>query len=261
MMTFGQLERKIGWVAFPGFLRYYAMMHVLVFVLQWIRPGLGMMLEFDRAKILSGEVWRLATCFFAAAGAGRPSVIALVFLVCAVNFAFMVSDGLEGAWGAFKASLFYYAGIVLMWVGSFIHGEPVQAGGFALYGSAFLAFAVLYPKVEILLLMLIPVRVGLLGAVTGAGIVITGLLSPSVLPFLLLACANFIVWAGIPALRGTVRVMESVQRKKRFEAKRAPEDEPFHRCEVCRRTERSDPELEFRTGADHHEYCLEHLPE
>jgi hypothetical protein len=54
MTIFDRMERRFGWLSFPGFLRYYALFHVLVFVLQYIRPDIGEVLEFDRAKILSG---------------------------------------------------------------------------------------------------------------------------------------------------------------------------------------------------------------
>lgn len=64
MTVFDRLERRFGWLAFPGFLRYYALFNVLVFVLQIIRPDIGHFFEFDRAKIFSREFWRVATMFF-----------------------------------------------------------------------------------------------------------------------------------------------------------------------------------------------------
>ena len=120
MTIFDRLERRCGWLAFPGFLRYYALFHVLVYILQIIRPDIGQLFAFDRAKIFSGEVWRVATMFFAGSQFGTFNPVSVLLLICAVNFVFMVSDGLENAWGSFKASLFYYTGIGLVLVANFV---------------------------------------------------------------------------------------------------------------------------------------------
>ena len=61
-------------------------------------------------------------------------------------------------------------------------------------------------------------------------------------------------------MRGQAKVMQAVQRRKGFNAKKLPKDEAFHVCAVCGKTEISDPALEFRIGTDGQEYCDEHLP-
>ena len=66
-------ERRFGWVGFPGFLRYFALLHVLVYVLQIARPGIGLLLMFDRGSIQAGEVWRVVTFLFASSGFGQFS--------------------------------------------------------------------------------------------------------------------------------------------------------------------------------------------
>ena len=266
MTVFDRLERRWGRLAFPGFLRYYALFHVLVFVLQLIRPDIGQVLEFDREKIFSGEIWRIATLFFANSEFGNPrSPMAIIFLIFAVNIVFMVGVGLENAWGVFKASLFYYTGIVLVLVAnfaySFIFTGAVPLSGTILYASAFLAFCTVFPKVEILLLFIIPVQVRFLGMLMAGGLLIAIVSAPILLPFFTVALANYFIWAGIPALRGTARVIESGKRKKRFNSGKLPASEAFHTCAVCQVTEVSDPNMEFRIGHDGEEYCTGHLPE
>ena len=261
MTFFDRLERRCGWLAFPGFLRYYALFHVLVYVLQLIRPDIREIFEFDRAKIFSGEIWRVATMFFAGSQFGTFNALNLLLLICAVNFVFMVSDGLERAWGSFKASLFYYTGIGLVLFANFAYPISIPSSGITLFGAAFLAFATLFPKVEILLLFILPVQVRFLGVLMAAGILFNIMGQPILWPFYLMAFANYFIWAGIPALRGTARMIEAGQRKSRFNAAKTPTTEAFHTCSICEKTDVSHPQDEFRIGQDGEEYCGDHLPQ
>jgi hypothetical protein len=258
MTFFDRLERRFGGLAFPGLLRYYALFQVLVFVLQMFIPEIGAALAFDREKIFSGEVWRMVTMFFANPQFGRPSLLNIALLIFAVNFVFMVSDGLENAWGSFKASMFYYTGIFLVLVANFLYPFNIPASGLTLFGAAFIAFATLFPRTEILLFFVIPVQVRFLGMFAAALIVLGAISEPVLFPFYLLAYTNYFVWAGIPALRGSVRLIEAGKRKRAFSAGGT---EAFHTCVVCKKTDVSDPQLEFRIGTDGEEYCTEHLPE
>jgi hypothetical protein len=261
MTVFDRLERRWGWVAFPGFLRYYALFHVLVFILQLVRPDIGQSLEFNRDKIFSGEVWRVVTMFFANSEFGNPrSIMSLIFLFFAVNFVFMVGDALEEAWGAFKASLFYYTGIFAVLVANFVYSVAVPLSGTVLYASAFLAFCTLFPRMQILLFFVLPVQVRFLGMLMAAGFLLTAISTPLLLPFFAVAFANYVIWAGVPALRGTAAAFEAGKRKKVFHAAKLAAAEAFHTCSVCGKTDVSDPRLEFRIGKDGEDYCLEHLP-
>lgn len=261
MSIFDRLERRWGWLAFPGFLRYYALFQVLVFVLQLFRPGITEVLAFDRDKILAGEIWRVATMFFSNGQFGPPSIMAILLLFFAVNFVFMVSDGLEGAWGSFKATLFYYAGILLALVANFIYPFAIPFSGMTLFAASFLAFATLFPKAEILLFLIIPVQIRFLGIIMGVGILMTLARLPILMPFFVMTFANYFFWAAVPALRGTALLVDSAKRKKTFNASKGGASEAFHTCVVCRKTELTDPRMEFRIGKDGEEYCVDHLPE
>ncbi len=261
MISFDRLERRWGWLAFPGFLRFYALFHVMVYVLQMIRPGVGEALEFDRDKILAGEVWRLATMFFASSQFGSFSLVTIIFLLFAVNFVFMINDGLEGAWGVFKTSLFYYATILLILVLNFVYPVTVQQTGFYLYASAFLAFATLFPKAEILLFLFIPVQVRFLAMLQVAILAMIIFRDPILLPYVLMVFLPYFWWAGIPAVRGTAAVLDAGKRRRSFQKAKAAPTEAFHTCVVCQKNDVSSPYEEFRIGADGKEYCAEHLPE
>ncbi|RPJ33452.1 MAG: hypothetical protein EHM17_10235 [Verrucomicrobiaceae bacterium] len=261
MISLGSLERRWGWVSFPGFLRYYALMHALVYVLQMFRPDIGAVLEFDRGRILSGEIWRVVTFLFSSSGFAGVGVMGMLFIFFMVMIAFMMSDALEGAWGVFKTSLFYYCGIFGLIVANFFFPNAMAGSGFLIYGTSFLAFATLFPRVEFLMFFILPVQVRFL-AMIQAGVMLLGVFGNwLLLPFFVLGCANYLLFAGIPALRGTAQVLESAQRRKRFRAAKEPDEPAFHTCASCDRTDVTDPQLEFRVGKDGREYCVEHLPE
>ncbi len=166
-------ERKLGWMKFPGLLRYYALFHVLVFLLQFMNPHIGEVLDFNKSRIFAGEIWRVVTFVFVSESVGQPGAFAMLFLFFMVMIAFMMSDALEGAWGVFRTTLFYYAGYLGLLLANFIFPAPLPGSGFFIYMSAFFAFATLFPKHEFLMFFILPVQVRwlgiLLGGLHGAG--------------------------------------------------------------------------------------------
>lgn len=261
MISLGQLERRLGGLSFPGFLRYYALLHALVYLLQLVRPDIGALLEFNRSKIFAGELWRVVTFLFSSSGLIAPGGMGLVMMVFMVMIAFMMSAALEDAWGEFKTTLFYACGILGLIVANFLIPHAMAGSGFLLYGAAFLAFATLFPKVEFLVFFVLPVQVRFLAWIQAAGLVLAAWGDWRLVPFFLLGYANYLVFAGWPALRGTARIMEAAQRKRRFNAAKTPATAAFHACVTCGRTDVTDAHLEFRVGRDGREYCLDHLRE
>jgi hypothetical protein len=264
MQFLDKWERKLGWMSFPGLLRYYALFHVMVYLLQYLNPQLGSVLEFDLAKIMDGEIWRLVTFLFSTSGLvglGGFSIILIYFMVI---IAFMASDGLEQAWGTFRTSMFYYAGFACMLLANVVYSlilsSSIPTTGLILYQAAFFAFATLFPRVELLLFFVFPVQVRWFAIASAIGILIQVFAAPILIGFYVIAYANYLLWAGIPALRGQARVAGSAGRKKKFNKAKLGGEAAFHRCKSCGRTEISDPVLEFRMAEDGEEYCGDHLP-
>lgn len=264
-------ERKLGWMSFPGLLRYYALFHVLVFLLQYINPGIAGLLEFDLGKILSGEVWRAVTFLFSTSGLGGLGGLTLLFIYFMVVIGFMVSDGLEEAWGIFRTSMFLYTGFFGLLLANVVYSLIFQqllgisisfpGTGMFVYESAFLAFATLFPQVELLIFFILPVQVRWLAMFAALGLLFSVFQSPLIIGFIILGFGNYLLWAGIPALRGKARIARSTVRRKGFQKKIMDNEESFHRCVKCDRTEVSDPDLEFRMAENGKEYCEEHLEE
>jgi hypothetical protein len=259
MLFLDKWERKFGWLSFPGLLKYYALFHVLVYLLQIVNPGIGVILEFDRAKIMNGEVWRVVTFLVADSGFRGLGAFGALFLFFMVMIAFLMNDSLEGAWGAFRTSVFHYTAFAGLLIANFLYPVPMPGSGFFVYTSAFFAFATLFPRHEFLMFLIIPVQVRWLAILLGGLLVFGTLADPLYFGFLLLGFANYLLWAGIPAMRGQARVVKSVARKRKFDKNKLDDGEAFHRCKSCGRTEVSDPELEFRMAADGEEYCGDHL--
>lgn len=252
-------ERKLGWMSFPGLLRYYALFHVMVFLLQFMNPQIGQVLEFDRQKIMDGEVWRAVTFLVADSGFKGLNGFAMLFLFFMVMIAFMMSDALEGAWGIFRTSLFHYSAFVGLLVANFLYGVPMSGSGLFVYTSAFFAFATLFPRHEFLMFLVIPMQVRWLAIAIGGFMLFGALGQPLYLGYLVLAFGNYLLWAGIPALRGQARAVGTAERKRKFEKAKVPEDAAFHSCAECGKTDVSDPDLEFRMAEDGKEYCEDHL--
>lgn len=254
-----EFERRFGWLAFPGFLRYFAILHAMVYVLTIFQPDIGGLLGFDWERIQAGEYWRLATCLFASAAMGRATPMGMFFMFFMVMIAFMISDALEGAWGVFKASMFYYCGILGGIAACFVSPAMSMNTGFFLYESAFFAFATVFPRVEFQLFFVIPVQVRFLAMLGAVTLLWPGFKDPLWWLLLGMGFLNYLLWAGIPALRGKTREVKAIKRRLQFNAAKGTPAEGFHRCEVCGRTEVSDPDLEFRVGRDGKEYCDEHV--
>lgn len=248
-------------MSFPGLLRYYALFHVLVFLLQFVNPSIGEVLQFDREKIMAGEAWRLVTFLVADSGFRGLGAFGMLFLFFMVMIAFMMSDALEGAWGVFRTTIYFYVGFLGLLLANFLYPVAMPGSGFFIYTSAFLSFATLFPRHEFLMFLIIPVQVRWLAILVVLPMVLIVWAAPLYLGFVLLGFANYILWAGIPAMRGRALVAASTKRRKNFKKAKMTDEESFHLCKKCGRTEVSDPDLEFRIANDGVEYCEEHLPE
>ena len=110
MSVLDKLERRLGFIAIPGLLRYIAILTALVFVLYKVDHSYLRLIDLDPSSIGRGQVWRLVTYLFI------PQLTSLLPLPDWVNAAFYVlflwwmGNGLESVWGPFRLTLFYLIG-------------------------------------------------------------------------------------------------------------------------------------------------------
>lgn len=255
-----KIERRLEWIHFEGLFKYLTFLGVIAYACQWARPGFGLMLDFDRQKVLSGEVWRVFTFLFTPMGLASFTAIGALFLFFAVRISFLISDSLEGAWGATRTTLY----ILTVWAGliasHFLFAPVSVASGAMLYTSLFLAFATLFPKVEFLMFFLFPVQVRIFGWIIGLLMLMNAFVNPASLLLTVPALLPYALWVLPDVIHGRKSLVKAAQRRRKFNVASVPEAATFHRCETCQRTERDSEDLQFFTLPDGKEYCEDHLP-
>jgi len=183
----------------------------------------------------------------------------VVFLFVYLWFLVWMGDALEHAWGAFRVTLFYFLGMVGVTVAAFFFGGG-GVSAFLLNSSLFFAFATLYPDVQIYVFFILPLKLKWLAFIS-LGLLLIPLFGGSLSTKLaiLVSFLNYFVFFG-PNAYAKLRDRTATDiRKRKFENK-ASGEESLHRCAVCKRTEKDNPELEFRVSRNGEEYCLDHLP-
>ena len=257
MPLLDRLERRFGWIAFPGLVRYVALFQILVFAILRTKPEFAGYLNLDGGKVLSGEVWRLLTFLFV------PSSGSVFWFFFAAMFLFFMADALDELMGPFRVTLYVLFFLVTQWVAVLVWPEVLGRGmsGVGMFiSNLFFALAVLSPRTELRIYFVVPVQIRWLAALDAALLLYLSLMSPEMAPGILWGLLPFLVMF-VPGLVKQMRNRARVGvRRAEFKAKSVPESEAFHRCKVCGRTDGGHPELEFRVAADGQEYCGEHLP-
>lgn len=252
-------------------------------------------LYFDKAAILRGEVWRLVTYVFTYA----PGSNAFLVLI-GLYFFYHLATHVENSMGRFKFNLFYFTGVILMDIFAMIFcpTEPVVLAegllppeffvtyiyadmAWYLHLSLILIFTVTNPDAQFLVFFVIPVKAWFLALLDLVFIAI-GIYNLSV-PYMLfphnlfplVGLTNFVIFAG----RDIVNLLPPALRYKRVRTRKAPQKPktgsiPFrqtnhqsqpnytHCCTVCGRTDKTNPELEFRYCSrcmGYHCYCQDHI--
>lgn len=260
MALLDKLERRIGWIAIPGLLRYVAILSALVFVLYKMDASYLRLIDLDSFAVLRGQVWRLVTYIFV------PQLGSLLPLPDWVNAAFYVlflwwiGNGLEGAWGPFRLTLFFLLGMIGTTIAAFFFGAAFS--NIMLTTSLFFAFARFFPDIVIYFAYVLPLKVKWIAWGTAAYLLFQFLFAAmDYRAAFIAAMANYLLFFGPEIYRSAVHRKDVSERRRRFELEsRDAEAEPLHKCATCGATELTDSNLEFRVSRDGEEYCLAHLP-
>lgn len=261
------LERRFGRYAIPGLLPIIAFLQALVFGVLLLKPELYELLAMNTAAVRSGEVWRILTFCLVS---HQQSFIGIIFSVVILLY---VGNALEGLWGSFRLNVYAFACwgclILAAWLGDLSatgkllklladgHDPRPYLHYFNL--NMFLAYALMFPHTSINLYGIFPVPARWLGWLDLGYMAFGFYTNPplrwaiglSLIPFL---CMALPLW-----YQAYWKRVRTSQGRSEFAAVPLPDEDHFHKCQHCGRTDVSHPELAFRVLADGTERCLEHL--
>ena len=261
-----KLERNFGKYAVPNLMYYIILMYGAGIVIDLVMPGLYYQyLCLDAAAILRGQVWRLVTFLICPPSSG------IFFNLIAMFLYYSLGTTLERVWGTFRFNLYFFSGILFHIIAAFViyflMGVSVPLTPFYLNNSLFLAFAATFPQMQFYLYGLLPIRAYWLGIFIGAEFLYEflfgGLIAGSCIG---LALLNFVIFFMMTRNYSKISPRE-IKRKQKFKSdmKTAQAEKirlTHHKCAVCGRTEKDDPNLEFRYCSKcegNLEYCMDHL--
>lgn len=284
MNWLNKLERKLGRFAIPNLIVWLIGAYTIGFVLYTVNPNILSMLTLSPYHILHGQVWRLVTWIF------MPTESNLIFLLIMALFYYQLGTALERNWGTFRFNVYIFSGIIFTVIGAFIlyavyyvldlsiyTAMPALAESMSYtmsYGfsvnyinmSIFLAFAVMFPDMQVMLYFIIPIKMKWMAIVYGVLIVYNLIMgSWSMRVSIVMSLLSFMVF--FLSTRNLKRYApHEIHRRQQFKAQmrepRPGSGITKHKCAVCGRTELDDPTLEFRFCSKcegNYEYCSEHL--
>ncbi|MEM0897305.1 MAG: hypothetical protein AAGJ79_10495 [Verrucomicrobiota bacterium] len=263
-------ERKFGRFAFSGLIRVIAGFQFLVWCLLWVDNSFVKYLLLDPLLILQGQVWRLfgfiVVPSWGVAASGPPSVLALI----SIYFLWFIGEGLEQAWGAFRANLYIFSGIVFCTLATVLltmlgprssHDIAVFIASVwssqAMFSAILFAFACNYPDLEIRLMLVIPIKMKWVALIAAGAILFQAIGIMVYAAFMAIALMNFLL-VYVPQFVKFMKHRSNVAaRRSKFESEKLSEHEPMHRCDRCGKTDVDSPELEFRVTSDGEDICEE----
>lgn len=276
MNWLNKLERKWGHLAIPNLMVWLIGAYVIGYLFLKTSPGMLDMLALSPYYILHGQLWRLVTWIF------MPSTGNLFSLLIMALLYYQLGTTLERTWGTFRFNVYIFSGMIFTVLGAFIlygimyvmYGGVTEVMLLIGYGfsteyinlSIFLAFAMTYPDMQILLMYIIPIKMKWMAVIYGIMIIVQFLEGSWASRIaIVMSLLNFIIF--FLSTRDVKRYSpHEVKRRQKFKAQMREQVNyaggAHHKCAVCGRTELDDPTLEFRFCSKcegNYEYCQEHL--
>ena len=218
----------------------------------WLNPSFRSALDLDPARIRHGEVWRLVTYIFV------PQTLSF-WIVLVLWFLWFIGEGLERAWGAFRADPLFrrrddwhdHRGILfrqqfLQW-----HADHFIVLRFR---------AILSRRSHLLSFYF--ARQNQMACMGFCRVLAAWICSEpnSYRAALIAAFANYFIFFGPEIIHQARHRHDVSARRRRFEDHSRSADDALHHCAACGATELTDPNLDFRVARDGEEYCMAHLP-
>lgn len=272
-----KLERKYGKFAIPNLTVILIVGFVFGYIIEIVQPDALSLINLNPAKIMHGQIYRLITWVI------MPPSGASLLVIITLMFYYSVGRTLENAWGDFRYTLYILSGIIFTDIGVVVTylvmrlaGQAELAAFFAEYSntstyylcmSMFLAYAFMFPDMQVLLYFIIPIKVKWLGYLDIAYLILS-LLSYGMMGYyagmvtVIMSVLNFILFYFL--MKGKTRVTSAHKKRKRAYKKEVRQTQILtrHKCAICGQTEEDNPNLEFRYCSrckGNYEYCSNHL--
>ena len=269
-----KLEKKLGRYAIPNLTVYLLAGYIIGFGVYSLAPSLLNWLTLEPVYIMRGQVWRIISWVLIPPTGRLFSLLILVLLY------YSLGTALERTWGTFRYNVYIFSGILFTVIAVFalygifylVYGVELPVSSFGLVStnyinmSIFLAFATIYPDMEVMLYFILPIKMKWMGLVYAVMVLYNfftgGMVTKVIIGASLL---NFVIFFF--SSRNLKRFGPKEQmRKAKFKQQSRPHmtyaNGARHRCAVCGRTELDDPSLEFRFCSKcngNYEYCQDHL--
>lgn len=273
MNLLDKLEQKFGKYAIRDLPKYIVICYVIGAVIDLVAPDMYLnYLALNPYMILRGQVWRLITFLFAPL-VNMRSVIGILFVVFVLMFYYSICSSLERVWGSFRFNMYMLTGILGTIIGAFLvyaiaPSSYVIMDTYYLQLTLFLAYASLFPEVQVLLYGIIPIKIKWIAWLDAALLVYyfvtagSGIFGFCSRVAIVISLLNFLVYF-FAGRNGTKYRPKEIKRKQKFKKHvQQTQGVARHQCAVCHRTELDDPTLEFRFCSKcdgNYEYCQDHL--
>ena len=264
-----KMERRFGRYAIRNLTMYLLAGYAIGYLLSFTMPQLLTYFTLEPALILKGQVWRLLSWVII------PPNDNIIFVIFMMLLYYSLGNTLESYWGAFRYNVYIFSGILFTVIGAFIVNGLI--GGITGFGSLystyyinmsiFLAFAVMYPDMQVMLYFIIPIKMKWLAVLDVVLLAVDAVQGGLIIRIVIIASLlNFIIFFFCNRnLRG--HSPKQAARRKKFQKQISRPQNQYaggakHRCAVCGRTELDNPTLEFRYCSKcngNYEYCQDHL--
>lgn len=276
MNFLNKMERKYGRYAIHNLTKYmigcYAIGYILVYLGQMFGANFFQYLLLSPYHIMHGQIWRIVSWILI-----PPSSSNIIFVLIMLSFYYYLGTALERTWGAFRYNVYILGGMLCTVIGAFIlyfisgpneMFSLINGMSFSTYYinlSIFLAFAMNYPDMEVLFMMIIPIKIKYL-ALLDVAYLLYDLIRGGwgTRTVIIASLLNFIIYFLMTRNYRRISPQE-IHRKQQFKKVVHPQMTPGgtrHKCAVCGRTEKDGEHLEFRYCSKcngNYEYCQDHL--
>lgn len=276
MNFLNKMERKFGRYAIHNLTKYmigcYAIGYILLYAGNLFGFSITEYLTLSPYHILHGQIWRIVSWLLI-----PPPTSNIVFVLIMLLFYYSLGETLERTWGAFRYNVYILGGVLFTVIGAFLLYFMMGANPFLSMAysmafstyyinlSIFLAFAANYPDMQVLFMMIIPMKMKWL-AVLDIAYLLYDMVKGGwgIRTVILASLLNFIIY--FLSTRNYQRISpKEIHRKQQFQKAVHPKMAPGvtkHKCAVCGRTEKDGDDLEFRFCSKcngNYEYCQDHL--